>query len=68
MKKDLFSEELREIHKNSFPDLKFGQFVLNAINWIQSTKGINPFFLVEDRQLDLFKEYVNSVLNKEEER
>ena len=57
---DSFYAELKEIHKHSFPDMRFGQFMLNALGWISSTKGIDPFFPEEDRMLDLIKEYANS--------
>ena len=57
---DPFYAELKEIHKHSFPDLRFGQFMLNALGWIQSVKGIDPFFPEEDEILNLIKEYANS--------
>ena len=58
---DPFYAELKEIHKHSFPDLRFGQFMLNALGWIQSVKGIDPFFPEEDKMLNLIKEYHKNV-------
>ena len=57
---DLFYEELKEIHKRSFPDMRFGQFILNALGWVSQTKGRDPFFPEEDEMLNLIKEYANS--------
>lgn len=57
---DSFYAELKEIHKHSFPDMRFGQFMMNALGWINSTKKRDPFFPEEDEMLDLIKEYANS--------
>lgn len=57
---DGFYDELREIHKKSFPDMRFGQFVLNVLGWINSTKQRDPFFPEEDEMITLIKEYANS--------
>ncbi len=57
---DKFYEELKNIHKKSFPDMRFGQFILNALGWINSTKKCDPFFPEEKEMLDLIKEYANS--------
>ncbi len=56
---DSFYEELKNIHKKSFPDMRFGQFILNALGWINSTKMRDPFFPEENEMLDLIKEYAN---------
>ena len=55
-----FYAELKEIHKHSFPDMRFGQFILNALGWISQTKERDPFFPEEDEMLNLIKEYANS--------
>ena len=55
---DNFYNELKEIHKRSFPDLRFGQFMMNALEWI--AKKRDPFFPEEDEMLELIKEYVNT--------
>ena len=52
--------QLCEIHKKSFPDMRLGQFLLNALGWINSTKKRDPFFPEEDEMVELFKEYANS--------
>lgn len=55
-----FYSQLCEIHRISFPDQRFGQFMMNALGWINSTKKIDPFFPEEDKMLELFKQYANS--------
>ena len=57
---DAFYAELKEIHKTSFPDMRFGQFMLNVLGWINSTKNRDPFFPEEKEMLNLIKEYANS--------
>lgn len=57
---DDFYSQICEIHKKSFPDMREGQFLLNALGWIHSTKKIDPFFPETDRMIELFKEYANS--------
>ena len=55
-----FYWELAQIHKKSFPDMRFGQFMMNALGFINSTKNRDPFFPEEDEMLDLIKEYANT--------
>ena len=55
-----FYWELAQIHKKSFPDMRFGQFMMNALGWINSTKKRDPFFPEEDEMLNLIKEYANT--------
>ena len=40
--------------------MRLGQFLLNALGWINSTKKRDPFFPEEDEMVELFKEYANS--------
>ena len=43
-KLDSFYTQLCEIHKRSFPDMRPGQFLLNALGYINSTLHRDPFF------------------------
>ena len=52
--------QICEIHKKSFPDQRVGQFLLNTLGWINSTKQRDPFFPEEDELVELFKEYANA--------
>ena len=54
---DNFYQELCTIHKESFPDLRFGQFCSNFFSWIYSEKGMDPFFPEEDLMLKYLREY-----------
>ena len=58
--------QLCEIHKKSFPDMRFGQLMMNFLGFVNSTKKRDPFFPEEDEMLKLFKEYTNSLLYKRE--
>ena len=57
---DNFYLQLCEIHKKSFPDMREGQFLLNALGYINSTLKRDPFFPESEEMLELFKEYANS--------
>ena len=59
-KLDSFYSQLCEIHKRSFPDMRPGQFLLNALGYINSTLHIDPFFPESDELIELFKQYANS--------
>lgn len=54
-----FYDELKKIHIKSFPDMRFGQFMLNVLGWINSEKKIDPFFFREGMMLELIKEYAD---------
>jgi hypothetical protein len=55
-----FYSELTEIHKQSFPDWRFGQFMYNFLGWLQYEKRLDPFFPEEDKILKYIKEYANT--------
>ena len=57
---DKFYDELKEIHKKSFPDMRFGQLMMNFLGFVNSTKKRDPFFPESEEMLELFKEYANS--------
>ena len=57
---DSFYDELKKIHKKSFPDMRFGQLMMNFLGFVNSTKKRDPFFPEEDEIIELFKEYANA--------
>jgi hypothetical protein len=57
---DDFYLQLCEIHKKSFPDMREGQFLLNALGYINSTLKRDPFFSESNEMINLFKQYANS--------
>lgn len=56
---DKFYDEMKEIHKKSFPDWRFGQLMSNFLGWLYSVKGKDPFFPEEEDMIEYFKEYAN---------
>lgn len=58
---DSFYNEMKEIHKKSFPDLRFGQLMSNFLGWLITDKGKDFFFPEEDDMIEYFREYANSV-------
>ena len=53
-----FYQQLTEVHQRTFPDWRFGQFMINFLSWVQSEK-CDPFFPEEDKMLEYIKEYEN---------
>lgn len=56
---DTFYVELAKIHKENFPDWRFGQFMLNFLRWYG-----DPFFLEEGRFLEAVREFVDDIKNR----
>ena len=54
---DGFYKQLCKIHKECFPDWRFGQFCSNFFGWLISEKGVDIFFPEEDKMLEYLKEY-----------
>ena len=54
---DTFYKELCQIHKEYFPDWRFGQLCSNFFSWLAETKGMDLFFPEEDRMLEYLHEY-----------
>ena len=55
---DNFYAEVCKIHKEKFPDCRFGQFISNFFGWIFSKKKKDIFFPEEDDMLKYLHEYV----------
>lgn len=53
-----FYAELCEIHRNSFPDWRFGQMISNVLGWYTAKYKRDIFFPEEDEMLQIFKDYV----------
>ena len=47
---DSFYDELKKIHKEHFPDMRFGQLCSNFFSWLASEKKVD-FFFPEERQM-----------------
>lgn len=48
---DAFYDELRDIHKRSFPDWRFGQLMCNFFGWLYQKKGLDVFFPEEKEMI-----------------
>lgn len=62
---DDFYDELKQIHKECFPDWRFGQLCSNIFGWIMSEKRIDFFFLEEDKMIEYIKEYAGLFQRKD---
>lgn len=54
-----FYEEMKKIHKKSFPDWRFGQLMYNFFRWLYSEKKIDLFFPEEDKMIEYFREFAS---------
>lgn len=55
---DSFYIEICKLHKKYFPDLRFGQLMMNFFGWVYQEKKVDCFFPEEHKILEYFKEYV----------
>lgn len=51
--------KLAEIQKNTFPEMREAQYLLNLLGWIYGHKG-DPFFIEGDELLQYAEEYGTS--------
>lgn len=56
---DVFYEEMKTIHKKSFPDWRFGQLMSNFFGWLMSEKKMDLFFPEEEDMIEYFREFAN---------
>lgn len=56
---DKFYDEMKKIHKKSFPDWRFGQLMSNFFGWLYSEKKRDCFFPEEDEMIECLREYAN---------
>lgn len=54
---DKFTAELSRIWKTYYPDLRFGQLMMNFLGWVSCDKKIDPFFIEENKMITYLKEY-----------
>ena len=50
---DKFYDELKRVHKEHFPDWRFGQFMINFMTWYG-----DPFYLEEDTFMEKINEFI----------
>jgi len=55
---DSFYKELHRIHKQYFPDWRFGQLMCNFLGWVSGEKKRDPFFPEEDEMIRFLQEYI----------
>ena len=60
-----FYEELRTIHMEKVPDLRFGQMMSNIFAKMQ-LEGRDPFFPEEREMMDYIKKYFDMEVSNEE--
>ena len=57
---DDFYNALKEAHKQ-FPDWRFGQFIMNFINWYYKKYKKDIFYIEENEMITLFDEFINEI-------
>lgn len=54
---DTFYDELKQIHKEYFTDIRFGQLMSNFFGWLMSEKKVDLFFPEENKMIEYIREY-----------
>ena len=54
---DIFYYQFKQLHKEHFPDWRFGQLIINFFSSLNN----DPWFYEEDKILKLFKDYCDKV-------
>ena len=57
---DKFYEEVKKIHRDYFPDWRFGQLCSNFFGWLYSEHNKDLFFPEEDVMLEYLEEYAKT--------
>lgn len=55
-----FYYNLNEFHKN-IPDWRFGQLIMNFMNWYMTKYKTDIFYIEDDKILNLFNEFMNDL-------
>ena len=56
-----FYGQLCDIHRENFPDWRFGQFIFNFIEWFRLQTGRDIFYLEDDDgTIQYFREFVTA--------
>ena len=58
---DSFYDNLKEIHKEFFPDWRFGQLIHNLQVWILQKEKADPFFFEEDKMEECIDRFVDAM-------
>lgn len=53
-----FYEQLRNIHMDNFPDLRFGQLCYNFFTWLSVERRVDYFFPEEEEMMAALERYV----------
>lgn len=64
---DSFYDNLKEVHKTSFPDWRFGQLMSNFLGWIYEKKRKDFFFIEEPEMSKLLLEYATPIKGEDDE-
>lgn len=61
---DPFYSKVCRLHKENFPDWRFGQLVSNFWGWIYEQTKRDPFFIEEKEMLFLFERFIHTMTGK----
>ena len=57
-----FYENLRDIHMTHFSDWRFGQLVINFIEWYYNKYGRDIFYIEDDKMSIILDEFVSNIV------
>ena len=50
--------KIMRLHNDTHPELRVGQLMSNFEQWLKDTKGVDMFYLDDDRFAELLEEYL----------
>lgn len=56
---DEFYNTFKIIHKERFPDWRFGQLISNFFGWLYGNVGVDCFFPEEDKMIEYFERFAS---------
>ena len=55
-----FCDTLASVWEKSFSDLRFNQFMLCYLGWLQEKTKTDGFYIEDDKCIEMIKEYANT--------
>lgn len=58
---DSLYETIKMIHKYYVPDWRFGQFMMNFMNWYHEKYKQDCFYVEDDKIKKIFRDFINDM-------
>ena len=58
---DNIYNNFKELHKYAVPDWRFGQLMLNFMNWYYNKYKTDIFYIEDDKIIKVFREFIDDM-------